>query len=141
MDISGHNINQGEVLALTSKTGLDGSGSHRARHQMVNIPKSLDENPHLDPEHYKNFLLTCFCPLTLSVIKGQSEKVIWENPSPNSIFYTRPISLIRASESREIIEKEFNNLFKEIMDTKTQVIILKIPKFISILLFIKNIRT
>ena len=122
LDISGHTVEQGEVLSLTAKTGLDGSGSHRARHQMVNISRSLEENPHLDPESYKNYLLTCVCPLTLSSIKDDGKvTVIWKNTSPNSIAYTRPLSLIRVSESREVIESEFADILTEIMDTKMQV--------------------
>ena len=109
----------GEVLDLVSKTGLDGSGSHSIRHQMVDTAKSLDENPHLDPSTYKNYLLACFTPLTLSSKK--TGKIIWSNNTPNGIFYTRPIALIRASESRELIESEFSELLSNIMKTKTRV--------------------
>ena len=100
---------------------MDGSGSHRARHQRVDRAKSLEENPHLDPESYKNYLLTCFCPLTLTVVKDNGLEVeIWVNPSPNSMSYTRPLSLIRAAESREVIEKEFSDTLSEISKPKVE---------------------
>ena len=36
---------------------------------------------------------------------------LWKNPSPNAISCTRSLSLIRAVESPDIIEKDFNQLF------------------------------
>lgn len=105
-----------------SKSGMDGSGSHRARHQKVDISKSLEENPHLDPELYKNYLLTTLCPLKLSSTNQAGVKtLVWENKSPNSLTMARPLSLIRAAESREVIESEFNDLFAGITDKKSQV--------------------
>ena len=114
-------MNPGECLTLTGKTGLDGSGNHRIRHNLINYTKSLEENPHLDPECEKNYLLMCFCPLQLSSIKGGAKKIIWKNNVPNSISYTRPLSLIRTSENRDVIEKEFSELFQEIMKNNKQV--------------------
>ena len=127
LDANGHEVERREVLTLVSKTGIDGSGSHRIRHQMADNSKSLEENPHLDPNIYKNYLLTCFTPLTHSYKKvGKPDTVIWNNNNPNSISYTRPISLIRTIESREVIESEFSGLFSKLMNTKTQVNILSL---------------
>ena len=84
--------------------------------------KSLIENPHLDPDKYKNYLLTCWCPLELKSRKDDgTESIIWVNDSPNSISYTRPLSLMRASKSRDVIEAEFSGLFKDMMETKDKV--------------------
>ena len=115
-------LSQDVKLYLEAKTGIDGSGSHKARHQLVDIDKSLDENPHLDPTIYKNFLLCCVCPLSLSLVSpGKSEKVlIWKNPVPNSINCNRPLCLIRTNETRPVIEKEFDLLFQSIMDKSLQ---------------------
>ena len=116
---TGYSIEVGERLTLVSKAGMDGSGSHRARHQRVDKAKSLEENPHLDPDAYKNYLLTCLCPLELKSAKEDgTETVIWKNSSPNGMSYTRPLSLIRAAESREVIEDEFSGLLQEIDKTK-----------------------
>lgn len=102
------------VLELTAKTGIDGSGCHKARHQVINTDLSLDENPHLDPSVYSNYLLCCVAPLFLHLKTDSERLLLWKNPMPNSISYTRPLSLVRAAESRDVIEKEFESLFSSI---------------------------
>lgn len=130
-------LDSNTILHLEAKTGIDGSGSHRARHQLVNIEKSLDENPHLDPTLYKNFLLCCVCPLSLPLVNPSDKVLIWKIPCPNSISYTRPLCLVRTNETRYVIEREFDSLFKNIMDTHSQSItISKFPQNLS--LQIKN---
>ena len=104
-------IKDGDVLELVAKTGIDGSGCHKVRHQFVNSVLSFDENPHLDPTVYTNYLLCFMAPLFLFHHTPDREKVLWKNPSPNSIFYARPLSLVRAKESRDVIEKEYDFLF------------------------------
>lgn len=112
-------IKDGDVLELVAKTGIDGSGCHKVRHQFVNSVLSFDENPHLDPTVYTNYLLCSMAPLFL--FHHDSEKVLlWKNPSPNSIFYARPLSLVRAKESRDVIEKEYDFLFAQIKKAETQ---------------------
>ena len=117
-------IEPNDSLYLEAKTGIDGSGCHRARHQLVDLDKSADENPHLNPNAYKNFLLCCVCPLSFTLVKpGKSEKVIlWKNPAPNSINFTRPLCLIRTTETRDVIQQEFDSLFKSIMHQSEQTI-------------------
>ena len=46
--------------------------------------------------------------------KDGARVVLWENKQPNSLQFTRPISLIRAQEEREVIAEEFSSLFNEI---------------------------
>ena len=117
---SNYDVDLEDKLQLKSKSGIDGSGNHKARYQLVDIQKSREENPHLDPYEHKNFILTCFCPLQLSVAKPDgTTHIILCNKSPNSISFTRPISLIRASESRQVIETEFSRLFSTMMDNDT----------------------
>ncbi|CAL4249225.1 unnamed protein product [Meganyctiphanes norvegica] len=79
--VTAHNVKTGDILELDAKTGIDGSRSHRARHQKVDSAKSLEENPHLNPEIHKNYLLTCFCPLLLYSVKGGLKTEIWKKPS------------------------------------------------------------
>ncbi|CAL4224806.1 unnamed protein product, partial [Meganyctiphanes norvegica] len=78
LKVTAHNVKTGDILELDAKTGIDGSGSHRARHQKVDSAKSLEENPHLNPEIHKNYLLTCFCPLSLYSVKGGLKTEIWK---------------------------------------------------------------
>ena len=121
LKIKGYTVKAGEILELEAKTGIDGSGSHKIRHQLVDSSKSLEENPYLDPEVFKNYILACCSPLALYSLKGGVKTEIWKNPTPNSIAYTRPLSLVRAEESREVLENEFAGLFDNIMNIKSQV--------------------
>ena len=114
-------VGPSDILLLEAKTGIDGSGSHRARHQLVNIEKSLDEKPHLDPTAYKKIILSCVCPLSLRVKKPEQDDTVllWKNPVPNAISYNRPLCLVRASETREVIESEFDSLFQTITEKRS----------------------
>ena len=112
------NIGDNTTLELVAKTGIDGSGSHKVRHQIVNTDLSLDENPHLDPSVYTNYLLCCISPLSLNAVSEDGRALLWKNPQPNSTFYARPLTLVRAAESRTIIEHEFESLFTYINDNE-----------------------
>ena len=102
-------------LVLSAKTGIDCSGSHAARQQVVDQIRSRAKILHLDSDIVKNYLSTCFCPLTLSkVLKNGLGMVLRENKQPNSLQLTRPISLIRTQEEREVIAETFSPLFNEI---------------------------
>ena len=111
------NVGDNATLELVAKTGIDGSGCHKVRHQIVNIELSLDENPHLDPSVYSNYLV-CVSPFSLNVVSEEGRVLLWKNPQPNSTFYARPLTLVRAAESRVIIEHEFETMFKYINDNE-----------------------
>ena len=83
------------------------SGSHKVRHQLINKNNAVIETPHLVKEKYNTFLLTCYCPLELSA----NGTILWSNPVPNSTAYTRPVSLARAVEDRDIISTELEMHF------------------------------
>ena len=74
------------TLELVAKTGIDGSGCHKVRHQIVNTELSLDENPHLDPSVYTNYLLCCVSPLSLNVVSEDGRVLLWKNPQPQFYF-------------------------------------------------------
>lgn len=94
----------------------------------------MAENPHLDPDLYKNYLLTCFCPLELAFEREDgTDGVIWKNPHPNSLAYTRPLSLIRTHEERDVIEAEFSDLFSEIrLDTEQVISMLHVASYFAL---------
>ena len=50
---------------------------------------------------------------TLKQLKNDLTTV-WEKPSPNSIFYTQPITLLQAKESRSIVERIFPGIQESI---------------------------
>ena len=60
-------ISSGSTLVLNAKTGIDGSGSHCNRNQLVNYDLSMEENPHLDPSSANNYILCCVAPLSLYI--------------------------------------------------------------------------
>ena len=99
-------------LKLIGKFGLDGSGSHKVRHQLINKSNADIETPHLVKKKHNSILLTCYCPLELS----SNGTILWSNPVPNSTAYTRPISLVRGVEDRDIISTELELHFDVIKE-------------------------
>ena len=89
-------------VKLIGKFGLDGSGAHKVRHQIINSNSANIETPYIDQTKSKSFLLMCYCPITLSCDAG----ILWTNPVPNSTAFTRPVSLVRTNEDREVISVE-----------------------------------
>ena len=94
-------------ICLTGKFGVDGSGSHKIRQQLINIEKANDETPHLNPEQLNTIILNCYVPLSLTA----GTHTVWENPLPNSTIYARPVSITRAKEERTVLEKELVPIF------------------------------
>ena len=87
------------------KAGLDGSRSHKKHHQL--------SGDHLDDTmsgSSENFLGVFMTPMSIVCNVDDASVVLWKNPSPNSIFYTRPIQLFKAKETRSFIERIFPNL-------------------------------
>ena len=92
-------------LVFMVKAGLDGSGSHKKRHQL--------SGDHLDDTisgSSENFLRVFMTPMSIVCNVDDASVVLWKNPLPNSIFYTRPIQLFKATETRSVIEQIFPNL-------------------------------
>lgn len=50
---------------------------------------------------------SCFVPLSLSSLKG---KVVWQNPTPSSPRYCRPIRIAYEKETAEGTKTEFDRL-------------------------------
>ena len=109
---AGQKLSNEEALknGVTGKFGIDGSGTHKVRHQLVNELLSLLENPHLDPKKTSSFLLSGYCPLKITclhatIIRPDSgvqvkyRKKPWQNTEKyrkkyrkirrNTIFYPR----------------------------------------------------
>ena len=108
-------VQDGDTFKVIGKFGVDGSGSHKLRHQLINENLVNLETPHLDPTKASSFLLTCYCPLEFKV----SEHILWENPAPNSTAFARPVSLSRAKEEREVLIGELEEIFPYIKEDYT----------------------
>lgn len=91
-------------LRVVAKFGLDGSGSHKVRHQKVEGESSDDNSDEEEEEkETKSYLGGFWCPL--HVYHG--DEMLWTNPFPNSILYARPVCLVREKETRESVEEHF----------------------------------
>ena len=83
-------------IDVKAKFGLDGSGSHQVRHQNVNGEKESEECE-------SSYIGSYWCPLKIRI----GDVVVWQNPLPNSIVYARPICIMRAKETRDVIKEHF----------------------------------
>ena len=93
-----------DALKVIGRFGLDTSGGHKLRHQLVDHDLVATETPHLDPNKTSPFLIICYCPYEMKY----NEEVIWKNPVPNSTAFSRPVSLGRAKEERSVLEAEIS---------------------------------
>ena len=85
------------------KAGLDGSGSHKKRQQLSGYE---DDDDRLIGNS-DSFVGVFMTPMLISVDSGDQNVVLWQNPTPNSTFHTRPIHLYKAKESRSFVEEIF----------------------------------
>ena len=84
-------------------------GSYHKRHQL-----SGDDVEDTLSGSSVNYLGVFMTPIAVTVVSGDDMITVWENLSPKSIFYTRPVILLQAKESRSIIEKIFPGIQKSI---------------------------
>ena len=106
---------------LIGKFGVDGSGSHKIRQQLIDTSLVSQETSHLDPTKSNSFVLSCNCPLKLSC----GDVVLWSNPVPNSTSFARPMSLTRCQEDRTVLAVELEPYFPIIRDLHTSKLDLK----------------
>ena len=106
---------EGAALDLVGKFGVDGSGSHKIRHQLINAALASSETSHLDLDKTNNFLLSCYCPLELR--SSEDNSLLWSNPVPNSTSFARPVTLTRTTEDRDVLAVELEPSFEIIRDT------------------------
>ena len=97
-------------ISVNSKFGLDGSGSHQIRHQFAS------ENDNTDSEEGNNYIGAFWCPLEVKA----NDTIIWTNPLPNSILYTRPVCLMREKENRISILQHFQPYIAELKSLETE---------------------
>ena len=116
------------TLFISSKFGFDGSGSHQIRHQKASIedvPGYSSSNSVPGSEKRQpstvSYVGAFWCPLMLRT----KEKVVWENPLPNSTLFCRPVCLMRGKEDRENIEVHFKPILDDIdgMEKESTVIV------------------
>ena len=86
-------------LELLYKYGIDGSGD-QALYSM-----KYDQERHNDINE-TSILSSFICPIRLSV--KENGKLVWQNPSPSSPFFCRPIKLQFIKETAEVTRQEIS---------------------------------
>lgn len=104
-------IEQLQNLVLICKWGCDGSSGHSTYKQRFAEKDASDAN----------ILFLALVPLQLMYIDQTTKKVnvIWKNPRPSSPRYCRPIKIMYAKETSEIVQYE-TDLVQEQIDVLTR---------------------
>ncbi|CAH2101360.1 unnamed protein product [Euphydryas editha] len=90
-------------LTLTFKWGCDGSSGY-----------SLYKQKFEDEEYASDFYLFSICCVPLRLESGDKTLIVWNNPSPSSTRFCRPLKLIFKKEDAEFIRKEVTSIQNEI---------------------------
>jgi hypothetical protein len=96
------NFVNSDLINVTGKIGIDGSGCHNIRHQ-------LDETNSNVQYGVQSYIGTFWCPLKIEM----NSRTIWENKQPNSVQFSRPLCLVIAKENRENVYKHFKPYLDE----------------------------
>ena len=65
VDMSSVSADNTNALQLVGKFGVNGYGSHKIRHQLIDSALASAEAAHLDQEKTNSFFRSCYCPLEL----------------------------------------------------------------------------
>ncbi|CAL4066356.1 unnamed protein product, partial [Meganyctiphanes norvegica] len=99
---------EGEYV-LRIKDGIDGSGSHSIYNQKNSGGKDFENTS-------KNILSYMFVPLQLTNLS--TSKVVWQEDKMNSSEVCRPLLLINAKETREVLKEIIPAVQKEANELK-----------------------
>ena len=91
-----------DTFELISKWGCDGSQQSQFKQKMQN-----------DDATDSNIFQSCLVPLQLVCGKNR-KKIIWQNPTPSSPRYCRPIRIRFVKESTDITNEEINYIQNQI---------------------------
>lgn len=95
-------VQECETLKLICKWGCDGSQQSQFKQKIEN-----------DTDSDTNIFQSCFVPVKL--VCGQNmEKTIWENPTPSSPRFCRPIRFKFIKETTDVTEQEINHVNNQI---------------------------
>lgn len=96
------------------KWGCDGSSGHSQYHQTFEISEN---SKNITDE---SVFLFSFVPLRLTGITENSKEkfILWENPTPSSTRYCKPMKFIYQKETAEVTKNEVGKIEKEISELK-----------------------
>ena len=105
VDLSSVSAINTSALQLVGKFGVDGYGSHKIRHQLIDPALALAEIAHFNLEKTNSFLLSCYCPLELL-----AEDCTLLCSRSRTTRFAGPITLTRSVEDRDVLAVEFTFL-------------------------------
>lgn len=94
-------------LEMLTKYGIDGSGNQSL--YSIKFDQELHSNI-----NETSIVSSFICPVRLSLI--DTNKIVWQNPSPSSPFYCRPIKLKFIKESPELVRQEISEIQEAIVN-------------------------
>ncbi|KAL4152899.1 hypothetical protein QTP88_000732 [Uroleucon formosanum] len=108
-------------LKFICKWGCDGSSGHSEYHQSFHDIETDDTECTQNAITDSSIVLFCIVPLRhTGVIKVSNTRVIlWENPTPSSTRYCRPLKFLYAKETKEVTKTEVGRVENEIMELKS----------------------
>ena len=101
---------------VVAKFGLDGSGSHKIRHQKVDGNVAVDDTEDEEKET-TSYLGGFWCSLEIS--SGGTKLC---NPLPNSNLFARPLCLVREKETRESVATHFKPYMDKLSELEDSLI-------------------
>ena len=110
-DLSSVSAINTSVLQLVGKFGVDGYGSHKIRHQLIDPALALTEIAHFNLEKTNSFLLSCYCPLELL-----AEDCTLLCSRSRTARFAGPITLTRSPEDGDVLAVELAPSFQIIRD-------------------------
>lgn len=109
LDVNSVDRSQNEELKLTWKWGLDGSSSQSNYKQKTSNTAATEFDD-------SSVVMISIVPLRLVSTSPSSgnENIVWENPTPCSTLYCRPVKFTFTSETADFIKSEESEMKKQI---------------------------
>lgn len=106
--ISGLQTDKLVNLCLVSKWGFDGSSGHTSYKQRV-IGCNADDS---------SVFISSLVPIRLECGDSPGKNILWQNPRPASTRYCRPIKILFAKETTQLLQSEKNHIEQQIQKLK-----------------------
>lgn len=109
-------------LKCICKWGFDGSSGHSEYHQsFLDIETDDTTECRQNAITDSSIVLFCIVPLRLTGVTkvSNTQVILWENPTPSSTRYCRPLKFLYEKETKEVTKTEVGRVEKEMMELKS----------------------